>query len=143
MILTGAAIRAAIAEGALHFSPFDAAALNPNSIDIHLGDSLLCVPKAAAAGAPVRLKLDAAGLFLEPGQLYLIDSRERFGSNQFVPMVHGKSNVARAGLFVHANGEMVDLGHVGAYQFQLFPVLPIRVWAGMAVAQVTFWQVQR
>jgi dCTP deaminase len=143
MILTGAAIRAAIEEGKLHFSPFDAAALNPNSIDIHLGDSLLCVPKAASAGPPVRLPLDAAGMFLEPGQLYLIDSRERFGSDHFVPMVHGKSNVARAGLFVHANGEMVDLGQVGAYQFQLFPVLPIRVWAGMAVAQVTFWQVQR
>lgn len=143
MILTGAAIQAAIAEGALKFSPFDAAALNPNSIDIHLGDSLLCVPKAASGGAPVRLALDALGLFLDPGQLYLIDSREHFGSDQFVPMVHGKSNVARAGLFVHANGEMVDLGQFGPYQFQLFPVLPIRVWAGMAVAQVTFWQVQR
>jgi dCTP deaminase len=142
MILTGPAIRAAIANGSLRFSPFDAAALNPNSIDIHLGDTLLQVAKNAPDAAPTRLPLDAQGRFLEPGQLYLIDSRESFGSDTLVPMVHGKSNIARAGLFVHANGEMIDLGAFGPYQFQLFPVLPIRVFAGMAVAQVTFWTVQ-
>lgn len=142
MILTGPAIAAAIVDGALHFSPFAARALNPNSIDIHLGETLLHIAKDKPDAPPRRMTLPREGIYLEPGQLYLIDSRESFGSDVFVPMVHGKSNIARAGLFVHANGEMIDLGAIGPYQFQLFPVLPIKVFPGMAVAQVTFWRTQ-
>jgi dCTP deaminase len=144
MILTGPAIEAAIAAGEIAFTPFVAAAVNPNSIDLRLGDCLRRIgpdgPNPDGSPAEI-IHLDADGVFLQPGQLYLIDSLERFGSALYAPMVHGKSNIARAGLFVHANGEMVDRGMIAPYEFQLAPVLPIKVYAGMAIAQVTFWSV--
>jgi dCTP deaminase len=144
MILTGPAIEAAIASGDIVFTPFAATAVNPNSIDLRLGDQLARIgPNGPNPdGSPTALMaLDADGVFLEPGHLYLIKSRETFGSARYAPMVHGKSNIARAGLFVHANGEMVDRGVFAPYEFQLVPVMPIKVHAGMAIAQVTFWAV--
>lgn len=143
MILTGDAIAQAITDGRITFDPFSSAKLNPNSIDIHLGDSIQAVAAAPDADAKTRAEtaLPAPGMMLEPGSLYLAKSRERFGSGDFAPFVHGKSNIARAGLFVHVNGEMMDLGVVDHFQFQLAPILPIRVFPGMAIAQVTFWSV--
>lgn len=145
MILTGAAIGQAIEDGRIVFDPFEASRLNPNSIDIHLGAEIREVESLGSAdnAAVTRSEtpLTSEGFILRPGALYLARSRERFGSTHFVPFVHGKSNIARAGLFVHINGEMIDLGAMDHFEFQLAPVLPIRVHSGMAIGQVSFWSV--
>jgi dCTP deaminase len=146
MILTGEAIRAAIANGDIQMTPFAPATLNPNSIDIHLGDSVVdlgeTIVDAAQPLPDVQTPVPPEGMMLRPGRLYLAPSRERFGSKVYAPMVHGKSNIARGGLFIHANGELIDRGVIGVFQFQLAPTLPIRVFAGMAIAQVSFWSVR-
>jgi len=41
MILTGPAIKTAVKNGRVVLEPFDAANLNPNSYNYHLGDTLL------------------------------------------------------------------------------------------------------
>lgn len=145
MILTGPRIAEAISAGDIVFAPFDGAT-NPNSVDIRLGDMIrdysnAHIDAAAAAPAPLAQPIPADGLWLTPGGLYTADSRETFGSARYVPIVHGKSSIARAGLFVHVNGDMVDLGVIAPFTFQLVPTAPIRVKPGMAIAQVTFWTV--
>lgn len=145
MILTGPRIAEAISAGDIAFTPFDGAT-NPNSVDIRLGGAIRDYSDAridAAAGAPPppALPIPADGLWLKPGGLYTADSRETFGSARYVPIVHGKSSIARAGLFVHVNGDMVDLGVIAPFTFQLVPTAPILVKPGMAIAQVTFWTV--
>lgn len=141
MILTGDAIRQAILDRAIEFEPFADEKLNPNSIDLHLGDAIAEVVVVGDGAEPAYQPLTPEGLLLTPGCLYLARSRECFGSNRFAPMVHGKSNIARAGMFVHVNGELVDVGVVNHFEFQLVPMLPIRVRPGMAIAQVTFWAI--
>lgn len=145
MILTGPHIAAAIAAGDIVVTPFDGAT-NPNSIDIRLGPTIrdysqARIDAAAPAPAPPERALPPEGLWLQPGGLYTAESRETFGSARYVPIVHGKSSIARAGLFVHVNGDMVDLGVVAPFTFQLVPTAPILVKPGMAIAQVTFWTV--
>ncbi|MBU6372656.1 MAG: dCTP deaminase [Alphaproteobacteria bacterium] len=145
MILTGPHIAAAIAAGDITLTPFDGAT-NPNSVDIRLGATLrdhsgLEIDAAADAPLPPEQPLPAEGVWLRPGGLYTAESRETFGSSRYVPIVHGKSSIARAGLFVHVNGDMVDLGVVAPFTFQLVPTAPILVRPGMAIAQVTFWTV--
>jgi len=144
MILTGPRILDAIAAGEIVCTPFDGAA-NPNSIDIRLGETIrdfagLSID-AAAPVTPAPRPIPADGLWLTPGGLYTAESRETFGSTRYVPIVHGKSSIARAGLFVHVNGDMVDLGAIAPFTFQLVPVAPVLVRPGMAIAQVTFWTV--
>lgn len=145
MILTGPRIAAAIEAGDIAFSPFDGAT-NPNSIDIRLGAALrdhshTMIDAAAPGPAPPLLPIPDEGLWLAPGGLYTAESLETFGSSLYVPIVHGKSSIARAGLFVHVNGDMVDLGLIAPFTFQLVPVIPMRVRPRMAIAQVTFWTV--
>lgn len=142
MILTGDAIKQAILDRTIEFEPFAEDKLNPNSIDLHLGEALCEITDAGlSAQPPLYEVLPPEGRLLTPGSLYLAPSRERFGSGVLAPIVHGKSNIARAGMFVHVNGELVDVGVVDHFQFQLLPMLPIRVTPGMAIAQVTFWAV--
>jgi len=142
VILTGDAIKQAILDRTIEFDPFAEDKLNPNSIDLHLGDALCEITDGSASTQlPPYEALAPEGRLLKPGSLYLAPSRERFGSSVYAPIVHGKSNIARAGMFVHINGELVDVGVVDHFQFQLLPMLPIRVTPGMAIAQVTFWSV--
>jgi dCTP deaminase len=97
--------------------------------------------KIRAVGPTAATPIPPDGIWLKPGGLYTADSLETFGSTRFVPIVHGKSSIARAGLFVHVNGDMVDLGLVAPFTFQLVPIAPILVKPGMAIGQVTFWTV--
>jgi dCTP deaminase len=145
MILTGPRIEAAIAAGDIVFSPFNGAT-NPNSIDIRLGATIrdhssATIDAATQSSPPAATPIPPDGIWLKPGGLYTADSLETFGSARFVPIVHGKSSIARAGLFVHVNGDMVDLGLVAPFTFQLVPIAPILVKPGMAIGQVTFWTV--
>ena len=142
MILTGAEIQRAREEGALTFEPFDAAQLNPNSVNFRLGQTLLTYvnatldPRQEQPTTPHLIP--AEGFWLEPGELYLGHTLERFGSTRYVPMIFGRSSIARLGLFVHITAPLGDLGYLGQWTLQLTCVRPLKVYAGMSVGQALF-----
>ena len=74
------------------------------------------------------------------GDFVIGHSAEVVGSDHYVPIVHAKSGIARLGLFVHITADLIDLGSLGQIGFQLHSTLPIRLYPGMTVAQVTFWK---
>jgi len=43
-------------------------------------------------------------------------------------------------LFLHVTADIIDIGSHGHVTFQLHSTLPIRLYPGMAIAQVTFWK---
>jgi dCTP deaminase len=43
------------------------------------------------------------------------------------------------GLFVHCTADLIDIGSFGNVTFQLYSTLPIKVYPGMLIGQVTFW----
>lgn len=67
-------------------------------------------------------------------------SCERIGSNSYVPIVHARSGIARLGLFVHVTADLIDIGSIGVITFQFYATLPVKVYPGMKIAQVSFWQ---
>ncbi|GAA3753057.1 dCTP deaminase [Spinactinospora alkalitolerans] len=144
MILSGHEIRRQVEADAITVSPFDSDHINPNSIDLTLDDTILryCDPVIDPRVEPevVKLTVPEDGLLLEPMGFCLGSSREIVGSTEFVPMVHAKSSTARAGLFVHVTADLIDIGSIGTITFQLFSTLPLRVYPGMRIAQVTFWK---
>jgi dCTP deaminase len=146
MILSGSEIERQVAAAAITVSPFDPANINPNSIDLTLDDTVLRYrdpvidPRVEANTYHVPIPAD--GLLLEPMSFCLGSSRETVGSNEFVPMVHAKSSTARAGLFVHITADLIDIGSIGVVTFQLFATLPLWVYPGMRIAQMTFWKPQ-
>jgi dCTP deaminase len=144
VILTGSEIRSRIARGHIVCEPFCDDYINPNSIDLTLGDCILQYtsepidPRVEAD--VVELKIPDEGLLLPAGGFCLGCSAEVIGSDYFVPLLHAKSSTARAGLFVHVTADLIDIGSVGRITFQFYSTLPFRLQRGMRIAQMTFWQ---
>jgi dCTP deaminase len=144
MILSGPEIRRQVESGGIVVTPFEPAHINPNSIDLTIGERILryrseIIDPRCEQEVDEEL-ISPEGYLLKPMSFCLGASCEVVGSTQFVPMVHGKSSTARAGLFVHVTADLIDIGSIGTITFQLFSALPLRIYAGMRIAQMSFWK---
>jgi dCTP deaminase len=81
---------------------------------------------------------------LMPGELYLASSIEFFGSDDFVPTIHGRSSAARHGLMVHLAAGFADCGWRGNLVFELVNLTPypMMVYPGDRIAQIAFERVE-
>lgn len=144
MILTGPKIMQEVKKGNITIAPFNAKYVNPNSYDFHLGNTLAVYKNKildAKEDNPVEvIEIPDEGIVLQPDKLYLGHSVEVVGSEMYVPILRGKSSTGRLGLFVHITADLIDIGSVGQFTLMLHAVQPLKVYAGMRVGQVTFWQ---
>lgn len=142
MILTATEIDKERSAGRLSIEPYDAAQLNPNSYNFRLGQTLLTytqeVLDVKEEQPTVAHLIPKEGFILQPGELYLGHTEERFGSTHHVPMIFGRSSVARLGLFVQITAPLGDLGFLGQWTLQLTCVRPLKVYAGMTIGQALF-----
>lgn len=145
MILSGIKIKESIRNGTIQIEPFSEELLNPNSYNYRLGEELLLIkdeiidPKKESSIE--RIALTKEGYLLEPGKLYLGFTKESIGSNKYVTQLIGRSSIGRLGLFLQVTA---PLGHVGCFHnwtLELKCVQPLRVYPGMRIGQVTFWEV--
>ena len=144
MILTGKKIREEVDSGRVRIVPFEERHLTTNSYDLALGNTYLTYgdeildprvkPKSELGRIP------QSGLQMSPGDFLLGESHERIGSDFYVPKIHAKSGIARLGLFVHITADLIDIGSYGKTTFQLHATLPVVLYPGMLIAQVTFWR---
>jgi dCTP deaminase len=144
MILTGPAIAVAVSRGEIVIDPFDPRQLGPNSYDFRLGsrckvyrDQLL---DAARDNPTVDLAVGPDGVVLEPDRVYLFNTHETMGSTRYVPIIRGRSSTGRLGVFIDITADLIDIGFVGQFTLQLHAVRPLKVYPGMLIGQVTFWQ---
>ncbi|MDH6140475.1 dCTP deaminase [Kitasatospora sp. GP30] len=143
MILTGPEIAKQVGHGRITVAPFDNTRCTTNSYDLALGRRLalyqdeILDPRREPAYELRDIPDD--GYLLAPGDFVLAETAERIGSDHYVPLIHAKSGTARLGLFVHVTADLIDLGFVGRSTLQLYATLPVRIWPGMLIAQVTFW----
>lgn len=143
MILTGPEITKATHDGRIVISPFRAEQVNPNSYNVCLGERLLTytdeVIDPYRPNATREIKIDEDGYVLEPHQLYLGHTQEEVGSDQYVPLLFGRSSVGRLGLFVEITAPIGDIGFHGEWTLMLSPVRPLRVYPGMKIGQIMFF----
>lgn len=146
MILTGPGIQQAVTDGEITITPFNEKFVNPNSYDFRLGETLLVYKdKTLDVKKPndyETVTIPEEGYVLQPDKLYLGHSIEVIGSNQYVPVMSGKSSTGRVGLFVHISTGLIDIGSISQLTLMLHAVQPLRIYAGMRVGQVTFWRTQ-
>lgn len=145
MILTGNEINKMVKKGFIKIDPFSSEHITTNSYDLTLGDDILIYHDELLDPKKKNryeiLKIPKEGYELQSGDFVLAHSNEIIGSNNFVPIIHGKSGVARLGLFIHITAGLFDIGSFGQVTFQLYSSLPVRLYPGMKIAQVTFWEV--
>ncbi|MDG2539213.1 dCTP deaminase [Dyella jiangningensis] len=144
MILTGNHIKAEVLEKRIIIEPFFDDRLTTNSYDLTLGDSLVAYeeevlnPKAKPKTREIKIPED--GFVMQRGDFLLGCSNETVGSEHYVPIIHAKSSVARLGLFIHITSGLFDIGCICDATFHLYATLPVRLYAGMPIAQITFWK---
>jgi len=146
-ILTGPEIVAACARGDIKIDPLLLKYVNPGSVDLTLGDAVMTyeapgllhgVLDSRHPMATVTRRFTAGSYVLRPGTGYLMHTVERVGSTRYVPVLDGKSSVARLFIQVHATAGYGDLGFFGQWTLEVIVTHPVRVYAGMRIAQMRF-----
>ncbi|MFJ9472530.1 dCTP deaminase [Streptomyces caniferus] len=143
MILTGPEIVESASNGDVSISPFNRDQVNPNSYNVCLGETLITY--TCGVIDPYRpnptdvTKMDSGGYVLQPNELYLGHTVEEVGSDLFVPLLFGRSSVGRLGLFVEITAPIGDIGFHGQWTLMLSPVRPLRVYPGMKIGQIMFF----
>jgi len=144
MILTGKHIVKEVETGLICIDPFDARHVTTNSYDLMLGKTLLVYEEEVldpkSNNKYEEMTIPDEGILLPKGSFHLGSSVEKIGSTAYVPIIHAKSGVARLGLFVHVTADLIDIGSFGVVTFQFYATLPVRIYPGMKIAQVSFWQ---
>lgn len=154
MILTGPEIRRLWHhDGAdlprLDVTPWQPWCVGPNSLDVHLGSTLLAYaldpaedidPLAPPPTYPV--PRDVGGWRLRPGVLYLGATEERVELHGLVAWVDGRSSVGRLGVQCHMTAGLIDDGFAGAITLEITVVHPTILRPGMRLAQLTFARVE-
>lgn len=137
---------------AIDIEPFTIENVGPNSVDLTLGDTLVCYAEYQyeSDGYPrtwldcrkldetYKIEIPPSGLVLEPLKLYLGNTVENTTTHGIVPCVETRSSLARKGLMSHLSAGFGDDGFEGTWTLEIVTMLPIRVYAGMRIAQVAF-----
>lgn len=143
MILTGEQIEKAVSNGEIIINPFDKTQIGTNSYDFKLGSKCLIYKSiqldSATENEVIEIPIPDEGLLLEPSRIYLINTLETMGSNNFVPVIRGRSSIGRLGIFIDITADLIDLGSINQWTLQLHSVMPVKVYKEMLIGQVTFW----
>jgi dCTP deaminase len=123
--------------------PWNPEQLNPNSYDLTLGDTLMIYTEdqldVRIQPKHVPMFIPVGGIVLQPGVLYLGCSKEYTESHYLVPMINGKSSLARLGISVHQTGGFGDIGFCGRWTLEITTVMRVRIFPGMRFAQLCWF----
>jgi dCTP deaminase len=143
MILTGAEIQRQVLAGNIVIDPFNVDRIGPNSYDFSLGSRLITytshILDSRQENHTIEHLIPPEGMILSPNKVFLINTEERIGSDRYVPIIRGRSSIGRLGVFIHITADIIDLGSVNQLTLQLYSVIPVRIYPGILIGQVTFW----
>jgi dCTP deaminase len=153
MLLSDRDIRAALAAGRLGLEPYDAAMVQPSSIDVRLDRFFRVFNNARYTHIDPALQQDdltalvePAGdepFVLHPGEFVLGSTLEVVSiPDDLAARLEGKSSLGRLGLLTHSTAGFVDPGFSGHITLELSNVanLPITLWPGMKIGQLCLFQ---
>ena len=143
MILSDSAILDAMDSGEIVIEPFNKSDLGSNSYDVHLGANL-AVYTSAVLDAKKHNKVEHfeigdEGFVLHPGRTYLGVTQEYTETHKHVPFLEGKSSVGRLGIDIHATAGKGDIGFCNYWTLEISVHQPVRVYAGMPIAQLIYF----
>lgn len=147
MILSGMKIQEKVLANEITIDPFFPSQINPNSYNFRLGKTLivykeLVIDHPKKENPTLTITIPNEGYLLEPTRLYLGHTEEVMGSNLYVPIIRGRSSIGRIGIFVHITADLIDIGSINQWTLQMHCVQPVRIYPGMLIGQVTFWNVE-
>lgn len=150
MFLSDKDIKQGVDNGLITLDPFNEKQLQPASYDIRLGNIFVINDSHTTTVIDIERGIlpktqnvevaDGEEFVLHPGVSILGYSKEKFGSDEFLIEVNGKSSLARIGLIVHNSASIVNPGHFLNIALELCNLnnVPIILRPNMLIAQLTF-----
>ncbi|MEY4616086.1 MAG: deoxycytidine triphosphate deaminase [Pseudomonadota bacterium] len=146
MILADSQILEAMTKGLIKVEPFRPECLGSNSYDVHLGPILGTyrdkVLDAKKHNAITLFTIPPEGYVLQPDELYLGVTLEYTETHAHVPFLEGKSSVGRLGIDIHATAGKGDVGFCNYWTLEISVKKPVRVYTGMPIGQLIYFEVQ-
>ncbi|MHC1626334.1 MAG: dCTP deaminase [Methanoculleaceae archaeon] len=150
MILVDWQIHDRIARGILRVEPFNPELIQPNSLDIRLGDHFVWYNAGDDVIDPYDRDSISSGVHetsadsfdLAPGMFMLGETLERIElPANIVATIEGKSSIARLGIALHQTGGWIDAGFRGTITLEISNAnsRPVRLYAGMPIGQLVFY----
>jgi len=152
-VLSDRTIKEQLAAGRIVIDPLDENAIQPASVDVRLDSSFRIFKVTTRSYVDVREPVDdltelvtispEEPFILQPGAFCLATTLETITlPDDVVARVDGRSSLGRLGLLVHATAGYVDPGWTGKLTLELSnqSQMPIALYYGMRVAQVSFLQ---
>jgi dCTP deaminase len=154
MILVDWQIRDRIGRGFIGIDPFDPNLVQPNSLDIRLGDHFVWYNPGADVIDPYDSVSIRAGtgeycaphIDIPPGKFLLAETLECISlPDNIVASIEGKSSIARLGIALHQTGGWIDAGFRGTITLEISNAnqRPVRLYAGMPIGQLVFYTTER
>lgn len=145
MILSGKEIENKLGKGIV-IDPFNKKQLNPNSYNLTLHDELLVytdpILDMKRKNEVRNLIIPQEGLVLAPGTLYLGRTVEYTRTDNYVPMLEGRSSIGRLGLYIHVTAGFGDVGFSGYWTLEMHCVHPIRIYSGVEICQIFYHSIE-
>ena len=145
MILSGKEIKRKLGDEII-IEPYSDKQLNPNSYNLRLHNELLIYDSSTLdmkkADPTTRIIIPEEGLVLEPNKLYLGRTVEYTKTNNYVPMLEGRSSIGRLGLFIHVTAGFGDVGFSGYWTLEIFCIQPIRIYPNVELCQIYYHSIK-
>ncbi len=143
MILTGKEIQKEVKKGRIIIDPFNVEDVETNSYDFHIDNTLYTYKRnildPTEENPLEEIKIPPSGLILSPKKIYIGKTKEKIGSNYFVPIIKGRSSTGRLGIFVNITADLIDLGSIQKPTLTIHVVKPVKIYPNTKIGQVTFW----
>lgn len=149
MLLSDVDLETYLQAGKLVVDPLGLDAIQPNSVDLHLGDSFqvmenhayACIlPDVQQPGMFRPVKAVGMPFILHPGEFVLGTTLEQVKlADSITASLTGRSSLGRLGLVVHSTAGLIDAGFEGHITLELSNVanLPIKLTPGMGIGQIS------
>ncbi len=154
MILVDWQIRDRIRRGFIGVDPFDPDLIQPNSLDVRLGNHFLWYCPGEGVIDPYDKgsivtdvdEVTADSMEIPSSRFLLAETLERIElPDDIVASIEGKSSIARLGIALHQTGGWIDAGFRGTITLEISNAnqRPVRLYAGMPVGQLVFYTTER
>lgn len=123
----------------------DKIVINPNSVNLTLNETIGMYTEPILdikANNPYRKVDIGEGIYLYPEEIYLARTNEWTETNNFVPMMSGRSSLGRNGLHVHCSAGMGAIGYKGYWHMGIRPTKPIWVIKDLKCCQIYYYTVE-
>lgn len=151
MILSDRDIKAALQSGRIGIEPLYDGAVQPASVDLHLGAKFLVFRNTEHAFIDVRQPIadlmeevtisNDKPFIIHPGEFALGVTIEKVTlGNDIVGRLEGKSSLGRIGIIIHATAGFIDPGNSLRPTLELHNIgnLPVKLYFDMPIAQMAF-----